>query len=728
MATMYPDRKRREFGKSEAEWHFYRACREQLPGHVVVFHRGRYLLRDPEYWDDDGELDFLVVDPNRGFLVVEVKGGWIRLEGDRWYSTDRHGREHRIDDPFRQATARKHGLIRRLQKAGVRTNRLRFCHAVCFPDCEASEDITAYATRDALIDARDMLDLPGAIERCFGGPKVRGFVPPEVIDRVRELFFPSREVPRARLGVLVERGKRELARLTDEQMWVMQALSWNHRVLVTGCAGSGKTFLALEQARRLARAGYSVLVTCYNRSLASWMRRYLRNNAGLTRAEARRIVARNYHDLALWYAEQARIPVWHQRSRREYFGRLPRVEGSGNWTAYYERYFPQLFARALELSEVRFDALIVDEGHDIPLRWWRLLVGTLKDHQRSPLYVFAEQNQVVLKSTFQRLGEWFERTLEGWVVFGDSDTQHRVENEPFIEGIVPPWLGPVTVLRLTANMRNSRPIAELATRYYLSAWPVLARGADGPPPEFVPVEEGHSPDEVIDEVVARLVHEEGVRPEDITVLVPHFSSRPQPLSVQVIGKYSGVFYRRASPDFTSKAGYVRIGTIPSFRGLESPVVILAAMERTQNYMNRTPTELTYLALTRATQHLIVIGQLPKREVEIVYDLLRLLDERLQDTTGLPAEFPARATRLAEEAQALLERESDISIVIHRLRTGRPLLDLKGIHEPPHDLLGRDLTTLEAEYEHTRQRLEQVAEEIWELLSSQPIGVVANGLP
>ncbi len=84
MARMIPERRDDEF-PSPGERLFYAACRKQLPDHIVVLHSCRYLIRDPRRWDEDGEIDFLIIDPQRGFLLVEVKDGQIKIQQQRWY-------------------------------------------------------------------------------------------------------------------------------------------------------------------------------------------------------------------------------------------------------------------------------------------------------------------------------------------------------------------------------------------------------------------------------------------------------------------------------------------------------------------------------------------------------------------------------------------------------------------------------------------------------------------
>jgi hypothetical protein len=63
----------------------------------------------------DGEADFVAVHPSHGIIVIEVKGGGIEVDQGRWMSTDRNGVQHAIKNPFEQAAASKHDLLRFLQ-------------------------------------------------------------------------------------------------------------------------------------------------------------------------------------------------------------------------------------------------------------------------------------------------------------------------------------------------------------------------------------------------------------------------------------------------------------------------------------------------------------------------------------------------------------------------------------------------------------------------------------
>jgi len=92
---------------------------KQLPNDCVVYHsypwlrleRGRYNTKNQSL--QEGEADFLILWPDKGLLVLEVKGGTIRYAAEtrQWFSLDFHGKEHLIKDPFEQASRNLHSLL-----------------------------------------------------------------------------------------------------------------------------------------------------------------------------------------------------------------------------------------------------------------------------------------------------------------------------------------------------------------------------------------------------------------------------------------------------------------------------------------------------------------------------------------------------------------------------------------------------------------------------------------
>src|SRR4051812_16600982 len=105
MATMFPNRLADATTgdpKRAAEVAVYEALRAQLGEEYVVFYSVAWLSKSPNGGAPDGETDFVLLHPQKGVLVIEVKGGTIGHDGasDTWTSTDRFGQRHVIHNPF----------------------------------------------------------------------------------------------------------------------------------------------------------------------------------------------------------------------------------------------------------------------------------------------------------------------------------------------------------------------------------------------------------------------------------------------------------------------------------------------------------------------------------------------------------------------------------------------------------------------------------------------------
>ena len=73
--------------------------------------------------------------------------------------------------------------------------------------------------------------------------------------------------PKARIESQLD----EVRRFTEEQFRVLDQMGDNSRLLIDGLAGTGKTLLAIEAARRAVETGRRVLFVCFNRLLGEWL-------------------------------------------------------------------------------------------------------------------------------------------------------------------------------------------------------------------------------------------------------------------------------------------------------------------------------------------------------------------------------------------------------------------------------------------------------------------------
>ena len=140
------------------------------------------------------------------------------------------------------------------------------------------------------------------------------------------------------------------------------------RYEVVGGPGSGKTYLALEQARRWAEGGARVAFVCYSHGLAAWANRWLTDQP---EPASPRIQAMTYHSLGSRWGE-------------------PVPDDAG--PSYWEDVLP---ARMLDLAQglpadERFDALVVDEAQDFADSWWPPLLAGLSDPAALRIAVFGD--------------------------------------------------------------------------------------------------------------------------------------------------------------------------------------------------------------------------------------------------------------------------------------------------------------------------------------------------
>jgi len=369
--------------------------------------------------------------------------------------------------------------------------------------------------------AEDIKGLDKWMEKVFNfwveQDDIEGIFGPRGMQMVEKLFAPSFDLRHPLAADLAE-DERKILHLTEEQFAILDLLSRRRRVGIKGGAGTGKTMLALEKARRLASEGFRTLLTCYNRPLAEDLASRTEGVDNLT--------VMNFHQLCYSLARKADCPVADPE------GQTPPPE-------YFEKELPAGLLKALEcLGEERYDAIVVDEGQDFAEDWWTALQFALSDPDYGILYVFFDDNQRVY---------------------------HQVGSLPQDLDIYP----------LTKNLRNTVPIHRLACAFY-EGGELRAGGPKGRPPEFIEAATEHAVARETSRVLHRLIHEEHLQPGDVAVLTGRSRDSSGLPKEGRIGAYEVADGR--DPD--SKK--VVFDSIRRFKGLERPVAVLVELEEVMN--------------------------------------------------------------------------------------------------------------------------------------------------
>jgi len=466
MARMYPNQLSPDT-RSDAERQLYAAFSDKLEDDYIVFHSVAWLSQDRQGRPRDGEADFVIAHPQRGILVMEAKGGIIHHspETNKWKSTDPNGQTHNIKDPFGQAGFSKHSLrIHLTQGIQEPGRRINIGHAVAFPDVSVQETwLGPNKPRQIILDQIDLADLSAWVSQAMAywrgkSPEQDTVTGEAALKALTELLAKDWELRPALWGDFVQE-QVQFIRLTRQQYLILDVLNRQRRATICGCAGSGKTLLAAEKASRLARQGFRVLLTCFNKNLAADLRDHLKSSPNLD------IV--HFHELCYELAKQA--------------GVLPAKE------EYDQQFFDQELPRALmeasDALDVHYDAIVVDEGQDFQDGWWLPLQMLLRDPDDGILYIFFDDNQRI------------------YVHHG----QFPISGSPFL---------------LTVNCRNTQNIHNVVVQFYEAETRPTALGPPGRPVEEAAYSDSQHLWPTLQGTLRRLTEEEQVPAEEITVLTP----------------------------------------------------------------------------------------------------------------------------------------------------------------------------------------------------------------
>jgi DNA polymerase III delta prime subunit len=507
-----------------------------------------------------GELDFVILIPGMGVLCLEIKAAASisRREGI-WY----YGQEPKGDPrgPFRQAAEGMHSLRERLARRYPPASGAVFWSTVVLPytslDFRSEEwhpwqliDSARYRSGslaqsclNVLARARELLQTK-ATARWFdpesGAPTVDDC---ESIARVLRPDFEVFQSPRERRRQV----SAELKRYTEEQFAALDAMARNPRVVFEGPAGTGKTVLAIECARRAAAEGRRALFICFNRLLGTWLR-------DETASLGDHVAAGTLHSQMLSMAELHRAP----RADRQF----------------WQEELPMRALERLLEAEGRepFDVLIADEAQDL-----------LDDRYLDVLDLSLAGG---LSS-----GEWR--------LFGDFERQSIYGSDAAsLEDFLAGRGAGTPVYSLRTNCRNTPRVAALVhlLTHLEPGYDRILRPDDGIEPDLrFYAGDAEGPAEL-----ARALTElrsEGYKSRDVVVLSPRASgSSAERLTEQP-------WCDRVHPLGDPGDGHTLYGTIHAFKGLEAPAVVVTDLD---DVAGPTAEALFYIAITRPTERLLLL--------------------------------------------------------------------------------------------------------------------------
>lgn len=278
MARMFPASLDSSEIRSRVEPALYELLRAALSSEFTVVHGARWYLPygAANSTGGNGEADFVIFHPRLGILVIEAKSGSLRYSADsgKWILDGGTGAPRRSRrSPLEQAEANRHALELALQRAFPEMPRLRFGFAVAMPECSYDSALELIGLPRALfLDSQACGNVDAWVKGAYShfgteGECISNFVVDLFVDLVAgSVNFSSSLTSHFALT------ERTIESLTEEQYKIINFLRSHRRVAISGCAGSGKTLVAAEKAIRLDHAGLSTLILCHNPFLADYLR------------------------------------------------------------------------------------------------------------------------------------------------------------------------------------------------------------------------------------------------------------------------------------------------------------------------------------------------------------------------------------------------------------------------------------------------------------------------
>lgn len=229
------------------------------------------------------EIDFLLIS-QKGILVFEVKGGEVYRRDGIWYGKNRWGEEHKKSEgPNDQANDAMFSLKKELQKQFPTINfqYIPFGWGLIFPDTDYAAD-TLELPNELVCDESMMSEKPfkkfilGVYEHWEKKITRPKNLAPFEIDSIVKFIRPNLELVQS-LKSRINQTYIDQVRLTQKQYETLDVARRNKRVLCTGGAGTGKTFLAVELAKRESMNDNSVLLVCKSAILNRFIKLQLEN-------------------------------------------------------------------------------------------------------------------------------------------------------------------------------------------------------------------------------------------------------------------------------------------------------------------------------------------------------------------------------------------------------------------------------------------------------------------
>jgi hypothetical protein len=452
MAIMHPAQIPEAYN-AYSEVKFFNACKEQLSDKYHVFYSVRWYSTTNGV-REDSECDFLIFNPDYGFLCIEVKGGTgMRVEDGVWYLVTHDGERKLKRSPHDQAEQSMR-FFKKYFEDEVEAQFLGvYGCAVAYPNFSINASLSAGSPMETTIDLSAMSSLQKRLTEIFRYFNTQRSGATSFLSPDAQKKFISVVNKRIALsisaGALIQDKERELREINRMQDTIIDLLAHYNRVFIVGGAGTGKTWIGIKKIIRCVQGNGKALYLCYNRALAENVAEIIGDDG----AECHNI---DSFAFALLKGKATTAP--EVNGCKEYCNLISDV--------------PNL---------QRFDLVVVDEGQDFTEDW--AFCANLMVKDVGELYVFYDENQNIFKRSF---GEKF-----------------YIDEPPFV---------------LRYNIRNTANIYRYVQEQTCLGLDTIANQIEGVEPDYRKFTRKAQAVAFIDSIINKLVNREGVALQKIVIL------------------------------------------------------------------------------------------------------------------------------------------------------------------------------------------------------------------
>lgn len=526
MAKMYPNYCITESPGERKLFNFLRES-SKMQNWIVLhsLHIARHISKTK------GEADFVVLIPSIGIIVIEVKSHQeIKVKQGSWF----FGRENTPhESPFKQGETAMHSIRKHLVNQNPIFSRIPFLNVSWFTEIDFPKTNQMEYQSWQVLNIADLDDAAGSLLASMeAGVKHLGnklgisnafgvALNAEVMEQAVQLLRPDFDFAMSEKMFRSER-KKDLLKFAQDQYIALDISIDNKAAIIKGAAGTGKSVLAMELARRFQTENLRVALFCFNKLLSTEISTQLSDTSVV-------VSTIDSHALKIARLNSMDLPI----------NNLEAIK--------------QINYQDLEIPEnEKFDVIIIDEAQDVlNLSFKPILEKSLKNGL----------------------------TCGTWYAFGDFDAQKIYDQTDLLE-FVRTQIKEVPVFTLTRNCRNVIQIGHFAEGLlaFKPKWKSFLRNENNPDPQLMRIEPDEDMTPILDSVLDQC-KAMGFSYDDIAFLSPLEISDPQGIFSE--SKYASKFVVG-----TKKIGKISFNSISKFKGLESPCVVLLDLEQLRSWNNR----------------------------------------------------------------------------------------------------------------------------------------------